>query len=58
MTLKQMVLFFTTYEVSFSITLSALRREISGLAEMKKLSRKDADLHVLSYVFQYVRHGF
>ena len=46
-----MVFMLSTYEGYFSIILSTIHRESIRLTEMHKLSLKDADLHVLMYVF-------
>ena len=44
----------STCERYFSVLLGAVHRELFRLSEMHKLSPKDADLHVLLYVFLYV----
>ena len=43
-----MVYMFSTRKVYFSVIVSSVRHESSRLTEMDKLSRNDADLHVLS----------
>ena len=45
---------FSTRKGYFSIILRAIHRESFGLTEMHKLSLKDADSHILSYVFLFV----
>ena len=53
MTFNYMVYMFSTCKGYFSVILSALHRESPRLTELHKLSRKDADLHVLMYVFLF-----
>ena len=50
-----MVYMFSTRKGYFSIILGAIRRESFRLTEMNRLSLKDADLHVLLYVFLYLQ---
>ena len=54
MTFNYMVYMLSTCEGYFSIILSAVHCEFSRLTEMHKLSRNDADSHVLSQVLPYV----
>ena len=51
MTLNYMVYTFSTRKGYFSIILDEIHRESFRVTEMHKLSLKDADLHVLLYVF-------
>ena len=51
MTFSYMVYMLSTCEGYFSVLLGVMHREFSRLTEMHKLSLKDADLHVLMYVF-------
>ena len=53
-TFNYMVYMFSTCKGYFSIILGAICRESFRLTGMHKLSPKDADLHVLLYVFLFV----
>ena len=48
MTFSYMVHMLSTCEGYFAVLLGAMHRELFRLSELHKLSRKDADLHVLS----------
>ena len=48
MTFSYMVYMLCTCEGYFSVLLGAMHRESFRLAELHKLSRQDADLHILS----------
>ena len=55
MTFNYMVYMFSTRKGYFSIILGEIaNRDSFRLTEMHKLLLKDADLHVLLYVFLYV----
>ena len=56
MTFVYMVYMLSTRKGYFSVFLGAMLRESFRLAELHKLSLRDADLHVLSQVSLYV-HG-